>query len=428
VSAPLLASALQDAAAIALPGAGLASVDAARAAARAMLSTREHLVDARAEAWRYTSLRALEAQALPHARRGVAAIDTACLPVTHGARLVFVDGCFDAASSRLDGLPAGVSCKPLEALDARDWAAHPVLLQVASGADALAPLNLALASAGVLLEVADGVHAEAPLDVIYASSLGMPVAWHARSAIRLGKGARLTLREWHLGTGSGLATVQSHVRLDEDARLDLVQQQEAPAALSLLRRDVFNLAARAQLRLHMLELGAALSQHALVVELGGIEAQAELRQAVALAHRQHADLGLDLRHAVGRTRSDVRCRAVVTGRARAVLQGAITIAAGADGSDAALSTQNLLLSDQAEIDARPVMEIHADEVRAAHGASVGQLDSAMLFYLRARGLPEAAARALLTGAHCRAVLEDIAHEGLRAAAQQALESCIAALG
>lgn len=427
MSSPLLANALQDAGAINLPGAGVAAVDAARAEARTALAARATLVDPRAESWRYTSLRALEAQALPHALRTMVRADISVIPDAGYARLVFVDGCFDASLSRLTGLPAGLACKPLEALDEQDWATHPAFLQAVQGEDALAPLNLALASAGVLLDVAEGVHVDAPLEIIYITSAATPVAWHARSAIHLGAGARLTLREWHLGSGGGLATLHAQVHLGEGARLDMVQQQEAPAALTLLRRSAFSLAARAHLRLHMLELGAALSHHALAVDLAGVEAKAELRHAVALDRRQHADLELELRHTVGDTRCDVRCRAVAAGRARAVLQGVIGIAVGADGSDASLSTQSLLLSDQAEIDARPVMEIFADEVSAAHGASIGQLDPAKLFYLRTRGLLESTARAMLTSAHCRAVIEDIAHMELRAAAQKALDARIEAM-
>ena len=94
----------------------------------------------------------------------------------------------------------------------------------------------------------------------------------------------------------------------------------------------------------------------------------------------------------------------MSGRGRAVFHGGITIRAGADGSDAKLSNKNLLLSEGAEIDAQPVLEIHADEVKAAHGATVGRLDETALFYLRSRGLPAAEARRLLTAAFCRETL------------------------
>ena len=104
---------------------------------------------------------------------------------------------------------------------------------------------------------------------------------------------------------------------------------------------------------------------------------------------------------------------VAGGRARGILHGAITVEPGADGSDASLDTKNLLLSAQAEIDAQPVLEIHADEVKAAHGATVGRLDERALFYLRTRGLPEAEARALLTLAFCRVAIDSLENMALR---------------
>src|SRR5690606_31806639 len=109
-------------------------------------------------------------------------------------------------------------------------------------------------------------------------------------------------------------------------------------------------------------------------------------------------------------------------RARAVFHGGILIREGADGTDARLSNKNLLLSDGAEIDTQPVLEIHADEVQAAHGATVGSLDATALFYLRSRGLPEMQARSLLTAAFCREVVGVFGDGALRAAAEAALDA------
>jgi Fe-S cluster assembly protein SufD len=102
--------------------------------------------------------------------------------------------------------------------------------------------------------------------------------------------------------------------------------------------------------------------------------------------------------------SDLRWRGLGVGRGRVVFHGGISIDPGADGSEATLANKNLLLSEGAEIDTQPVLEIHADEVKAAHGATVGRLDPVALFYLRTRGLPERQARAILTAAFCREVL------------------------
>ena len=124
------------------------------------------------------------------------------------------------------------------------------------------------------------------------------------------------------------------------------------------------------------------------------------------------DSHLDIRHRARDTACDVLWRGVIDERARGVFHGAITIEQGADGSDAMLSNKNLLLSTQAEIDTQPVLVIHADEVKAAHGATVGQLDDHALFYMRSRGIPETEARALLTMAFCRAALDSIGNAAL----------------
>ena len=118
-------------------------------------------------------------------------------------------------------------------------------------------------------------------------------------------------------------------------------------------------------------------------------------------------------HAAGNTASDSLWRGVADQRGRGVLHGQIIVARGADGCDAALSNKNLLLSPHAEIDTQPVLEIYADEVKAEHGATVGQLDERALFYLRSRGIGWAQARSLLMVAFCRAALDDLANSALR---------------
>jgi Fe-S cluster assembly protein SufD len=121
---------------------------------------------------------------------------------------------------------------------------------------------------------------------------------------------------------------------------------------------------------------------------------------------------LGIEHVAGDTFCELLWRGLAQGRGRAVFHGGILIRAGADGSSAMLSNKNLLLSDQAEIDAQPVLEIHADEVQAAHGATVGRLDETALFYLRSRGLDADAARALLVRAFCLEALRPVQDEAL----------------
>jgi Fe-S cluster assembly protein SufD len=129
--------------------------------------------------------------------------------------------------------------------------------------------------------------------------------------------------------------------------------------------------------------------------------------------RQHADTQLQVEHAARDTVSELTWRGVADARGRGVFNGTIVVQPGADGADAQLSNKNLLLSPHAEIDTKPVLEIHADEVKAAHGATVGQLDERALFYLRSRGVPAGQARTLLTFAFCRTALDGIANTALR---------------
>jgi len=158
--------------------------------------------------------------------------------------------------------------------------------------------------------------------------------------------------------------------------------------------------------LHAL-FGSRLQRHDLGVMLDGAQARYAARGVFVLGGRQHADVHLEVTHATRDTGSDVLWRGVADQRARGILHGAITVAAGADGADARLETKNLLLSPHAEIDAQPVLEIYADEVKASHGATVGQLDQRALFYMRSRGLPAATARRLLIAGFCREVVADL---------------------
>jgi Fe-S cluster assembly protein SufD len=145
------------------------------------------------------------------------------------------------------------------------------------------------------------------------------------------------------------------------------------------------------------------------------------------AGKRHLDTRLGIEHVARDTSCALQWRGIGAGRGRAVFHGGITIHAGADGSDANLSNKNLLLGEQAEVDTQPVLVIHADEVKAAHGATVGQLDPTALFYLRTRGLPLDDARRLLTTAFVREPLLGISSEATRELAQARLDAALQAL-
>lgn len=413
--------ALREAGNVRLPGSGLAWLDAARREnLEAFLAA--GLPDTRAEAWKYTALRALGQRrfALGDAAANTHPIDpyALTLPGIDGPRLVFVNGVFRANLSKLDALPPGLSLQPLSSVLEND--PEPLRFALSrhyrEAGDAFARLNAALAGDGVVLRVAPGARVGKPIHLCFVGAPAQSdVAWHVRNVIELGEGAELNLVEHHLATAQHkhLGTLVSEILVRDGATLQYTLLQNAGEESTLIRRGSVHLGAKAQAMLHVLELGGALVRHDLHAELRGDEARLDTRGVFVLRGRQHVDTQLSINHQALHTASESVWRGVADERARGVFRGAIVVAQGADGSDASLNNKNLLLSPLAEIDTKPELEIYADEVKAAHGATVGQLDERALFYLRSRGLPQAEARALLTAAFCRAVFAALPNETLR---------------
>ncbi len=377
------------------------------------------LPDTRVEAWKYTNLRHLGQRAL---QRGDAdamsrEVDAAllALPGVEHSRIVFVNGelrrdlsCFPQAGA--------LSVLPLASVLADDaGSVQPfVSCDYNRRESAFAQLNTALMKSGIVIRVAAKAKIMEPLHLVFVGAAAEhDLAWSARVIVQLEAAAKLQLVEHHVGTvHSHLGNVVSQFAIGDGAQLDLIQVQNGAESSSLVRRTEASVASNAVLNLHTLELGGQLVRHDLAINLDGNAARLTSRGVFVLGGRQHVDSHLDIRHRARDTTCDVLWRGVVDERARGIFHGAITIEQGADGSDAMLSNKNLLLSAQAEIDTQPVLVIHADEVKAAHGATVGQLDDQALFYLRSRGIAESDARALLTMAFCRAALDSIDNPAL----------------
>jgi Fe-S cluster assembly protein SufD len=387
---------------------------------------RDGLPGPRSEQWKYTPLRALERRTFAPAEADAAAFDPALIADIPAPRLVFVNGVHDAAHSDVDALPGGVSL----ALGETSEAPHETAADARPGDDVFASLNAALARTGVTLRIAAGADVTVPLHLVF---IGAPAegdrAWHLRHAVELGEGASLALAEHHLSAGGHrhLDTNALSLRLGARAVLRHARVHDAAeGSTGFLRTDAV-LAEGAEYRRLDLELGAALSRHELNVRLQGDGARVVANGVLLAGAKRHLDTRLGIEHVGRDTASELTWRGIGAGRGRAVFHGGITIHPGADGSDANLSNKNLLLSDGAEVDTQPVLVIHADEVKAAHGATVGQLDTTALFYLRSRGLPEADARRLLTTAFVRAPLDVVGSDALRASLEARLDAALAPL-
>lgn len=381
---------------------GFCGSDARRAELDAALQA--GLPGPRTEAWKYTSLRQLERRSFSPAPLAATDVDAALLADIPSPRLVFVNGRPSQALSDVAALPAGIQLQTLSsALAAGDEALRFLGRRFERSDEVFARLNAALADEGVVVRVEDGAQVELPLQLVFISVAGeTDLAWHHRHLIELRAGAALGVVEHHLHVGDAahLGNTLVHVHLAQDAVLSHARvQADSGRATTLLRTDAV-LARNAQYRRIDLELGAALSRHELNVRLEGDNAELTANGVLLGNGRRHVDTRLGIEHIARDTSSQMLWRGVAAHRSRVVFHGGIHIRAGADGTDANLSNKNLLLSADAEIDTQPTLVIDADEVKAAHGATVGQLDANALFYLRSRGLAADQAQQLLSAAFC----------------------------
>ena len=365
----------------------------------------------RVEAWKYSDL----ARAMERARGGVAEGEVLAFP-PHGAHVIeIVDGVTTTPAE------AGLSQSLRSALAAPSDLVTKNLGQVASDpSHPILALNTALMEDGVVIHVPKGMD-EGLIHLRYSWS-GSDTAQeghHLRVLLVLEAGSSATLLETHEGPGAtGLATFVTEVVLDAGARLHHIRFEGLDAAArqsAVLAADVKRDAA---LTGFYLSRGAAFSRHEVLAQLGGEGADVTLDGSYLVAGEGHCDNTTVIAHAVPHTTSRQVFRGVLSGSAHGVFQGRVIVEAGAQGTDARQQSRTVLLSRRAEIDTKPELEIFADDVKCAHGATAGELDPAALFFLRARGIPEKEARALLVEAFLEEGLAALKDEALHAEARR----------
>lgn len=405
-----------------LPGA--ADVQAQRTAAIERFEA-NGLPTRRTEQWKYTDLRAFLREARPLAsppgaaecRRAEQA--GAAFTGLKPRRLVFVDGSFAPALSDLAKLEDGLHIASLA--EALAHGAPEVVSRIGgsnvSQGDIAYALNTAFMSDGVVISVAAGKHIARPLHLVFAYCSDTPASIFVRSQITLGAGARLTLIESHEGLGASDYHVNNalNVEIGEGAEFDRVKLAADGDKAVHVATTGATLAANARLRDFALTRGGAMVRNQLFVTCNGTGATVDLRGASLLAGRQHADTTLVLDHAAPGCRSRELFKAVLDDESRSVFQGKIVVRRKAQKTDARMMTQSLLLSETAETDNKPELEIFADDVQCGHGATCGALDDKLKFYLMARGIPADEAEALLIKAFLGEVIDGIAHERVRVA-------------
>jgi len=391
----------------------------------------------RIEDWKYTDLRVLMREVLPLAPApDAAALKRAGTALKLHAikgvrRLVLVDGVFAPKLSEAADLEKGLSIRTLrEMLQAGDTALREQLF-APDNSNSMVALNSAMMTDGLVIEVAEGAALTQPLHIVHIASGAQPAAMFTRSLLKLGKTAAATLVESYI-SADGAKAYQVHdslvVSIGDGTRLDHVRLVEDGREAFNISSAVVTLGARAHLNTFGMTSGSSASRYQAVITFAGEGSQVETNGVNLLNGRQHADTTLFLDHAVPNCASREIFRAVVDDRGHSVFQGRIIVRPQAQKTDAKMMTRALLLSDEAEADNKPELEIFADDVTCGHGAATGALDQSLLFYLRARGLSEKEAQALLIQAFVGEAIESIADDALRELAISAAQRWLAARG
>lgn len=406
----------------ALPGAG---GWLARRREAAMNAFREAgLPHRRLEDWKYTDLRqTLEKAAFAPAPAHEGAV---VLPGRRSASafasidrhvLIFVNGRYRADLSQVAHLPKGVELHALADVVHEQWAKDLVERRFddARQAENIVDLNTALMSDGACLRVRKGVKLDKPLHLLFvAQDAG---ASHTRNLVLLESEAEATIIETHVGEVASFADIVTDIAIGEGARLNHVKlQDEASDAVHLATMRA-RLAADAKLSSFALTLGCGVSRGQSFVLFSGEGAEANIDGAYALRNKQHADQFCVIDHAVPACTSHTLFKGALDGKSEGVFQGKVIVRPHAQKSDGKQMTHALLLSRDAAMNAKPELEIYADDVQCAHGSTVGELSKDSIFYLRSRGIPEDEARRLLVLAFLDEALDltphDLARDALK---------------
>jgi Fe-S cluster assembly protein SufD len=391
-----------------------------RAAALEAFEAQGGFPSPRDEAWRFTSVAPIAGTAFELA--SPEADDAEALVAAHALRdsvatAVVVNGCYDEQLSS-SSLPLGVVVDGLANRYEHEDSAIPDAV-TALDYDGLpfAALNAALLEDGVHVVIPEGAVLTGPIHVVLAMlPEGGPVMAHPRLVVDAGAQSQATVIVTFVGADGAvyLTNAVTQVRLGENAVLELVTDQRESTAAYHVHHLHARCAASSILHSRAVSLGGRLVRNDLAAVLEGEGAHATLDGVYVADGTQVVDNHTAIDHAVAHCTSHELYKGILAGRARAVFNGRIMVRPDAQKTDAKQTNRALLLSDEAQVNSNPQLEIFADDVKCTHGAAVGQLDEDALFYLQARGLPLDEARHLLLHAFAGEVLGDISSEELRA--------------
>ena len=379
----------------------------------------------RDEEWRFTDLSPLYKLAFRAATQSAEVPGARIAPwlIQEAAtRLVFIDGHYAPVHSTVVEL-TGVTVESLaNSMIVRDTAVRPLLDTLAPHHDhAFRAINTAYLHDGAVIHVAPRTVVDAPIHLLFLSTQA-DTASHPRVLVNVESGASVTLIEDYVGLADGAYCVNAvtEVAVAANAQVRHIRVQRESGQAFHIATHAARVARDARYESVSIALGARISRLDLNVTQSGSNATMHLAGLALIGERQLADTHrvVDHAHPHGSSRQLHKC--IASGHAHGVFNGKILVRKDAQHTDSAQETRTLLLSPRAYVDAKPQLEIFADDVKAAHGATVGQLDRENLFYLQSRGIPAAAARNLLTYGFAAEVIDRIPVTSIAAALRRAV--------
>ena len=375
----------------------------------------------RMEDWRFTSVAPIATR--PYALGALAEVTTDqivrfLIPELPGPLLVFVNGRLSVSLSETGALPPGVAVQWLgDALATGLDTAEPCLVSLGTeGEQPFSALNTAFLQDGAVIRIDDGVVLKDPVHVVFISTApGEAVVTHPRVLLLVGDNSQVSVIESYAGLRdagyftnavtqieAGAGSVVHHCKILRES----LQSYHVAGMQARLARN-------AVVTSNSITLGGALVRNDIGVVLDGEGAECTLNGLYLAGGKQHIDNHTTIDHASPHCASHELYKGILDGDGRAVFNGKIIVRLDAQKTDAKQSNKALLLSERAQVNTKPQLEIFADDVKCAHGATVGQLDEDALFYLRARGLGREEARRILIQAFATDVLNRVRHKPIQ---------------
>lgn len=401
---------------ITLPGAGKPWLDKLRATAAEKFTT-VGLPTVRDEEWRYTDIRKLKRQQfkLQHSSPDVSAALQA-LPDYDVTRIVLTNGLFSPAMSN-DTIPAGVSIQSLAIKLADDSLQGLLGSTLPVDRHAFIDLNSAYCFDGVVIEIDDKTVLDKPIEIVHVTTTAEhATVSHTRNLIIAGKLSQAHIIERSISANADqtfLNNTVTEIIAHDGAKLEHYKVQEDAQHAFHMGGVFINQGRDSTVINHNIAMGGSLVRNDIYVNLLGSGAHGGMNGLVLGKNSQHVHNHTQVAHRVPHCTSDEFYKTVLDDKSRAIFRGRIIVSQDAQKSDAEQRNDNLLLSENAEADTKPQLEIYADDVICSHGATIGQLDPESLFYFQSRGITKGDARRLLTLAFVNEVVDRISFIPLR---------------